>query len=226
MPLSTFFLELLLALALGTLVGLERQWHRRLLDLKTTALVSLGACLFMGVSASAAGYVDPVRMASQIVVGVGFIGGGLMWRQGPATRGVNTAATLWCSAAIGTLCGLGRLTEAALAAVLLVVANTVLRDLARRLNLNMGPTDALSEQVAFDVECDAGDVPRVRDQLLAVLAAHRADLRALSETRAPSGARQVSVVAYFDNVDIRAEIDAVLQAARLPGVAGVSWRRL
>jgi putative Mg2+ transporter-C (MgtC) family protein len=226
MTLGTFLLQLLLALALGSLVGLERQWHRRLLDLKTTALVSLGACLFMGVSASASGYVDPIRMASQIVVGVGFIGGGLLWRQGMVTHGINTAATLWCSAAIGTLCGLGRLGEASAAALLLVLANTVLRDVARRLNLRMGPTDVLSEQVAFDVECEAPQVDGVRQALLAALSAQRAELHALTEARNASGTQQLSLVVYFDNVDIRSGIDAVLQAARLQQLLGVSWRRL
>jgi putative Mg2+ transporter-C (MgtC) family protein len=121
--LGVFVGHLLLALTLGSLIGLERQWHRRLVDLKTNSLVCLGAALFMQSSATASGFVEPVRMAAQIVVGVGFIGGGLLLREGHKTVGINTAATLWCCAAIGTLCGLGRVEEATLATVLLVGAN-------------------------------------------------------------------------------------------------------
>ena len=133
MTLTTFTLLTLLSLALGAFIGLERQWHRRLVDLKTNALVCMGAALFMMTAASSNGYVEPIRMAAQIVVGVGFIGGGLLFREGTQTRGINTAATLWCSAAVGTLCGLGRIAEAGIAAAFLVIANTVLRDVARRL---------------------------------------------------------------------------------------------
>ena len=109
--LLNFLTPLLLALFLGSLVGLERQWHRRLVDLKTNSLVCMGAALFMMVSvrpgSDGAAYVEPIRMAAQIVVGVGFIGGGLLLRDGNKTIGINTAATLWCCAAVGTLCGLG-----------------------------------------------------------------------------------------------------------------------
>src|SRR3982751_6539183 len=107
MTLATFALQTLLALVLGSLIGIERQWHRRLVDLKTSALVSMGAALFMMCAATPVGWTEPMRMAAQIVTGIGFIGGGLLFREGTQTRGINTAATLWCSAAIGTLCGLG-----------------------------------------------------------------------------------------------------------------------
>ena len=112
MATGTFLFQTLLALALGSLIGLERQWHRRLTDMKTNALVCMGAALFMMTTYGPGGAVEPIRMAAQIVVGVGFIGGGLLFRDGLQTRGINTAATLWCSAAVGTLCGMGQALEA------------------------------------------------------------------------------------------------------------------
>jgi len=121
----------LLALLLGSLIGLERQWHQRLVDLKTNALVSLGSCLFMLVTQIDNEYSDFVRMAGQIVVGVGFIGGGLLFRDGTQTRGINTAATLWCCAAVGILCGIHRGTEATIATFTIVSANTLLRQIAQ-----------------------------------------------------------------------------------------------
>ena len=88
-----FFQATLLALLLGSVIGLERQWQRRLVDLKTNALVSLGSCLFMLVTQNGNEFQDYVRMAGQVVVGVGFIGGGLLFREGAQTKGINTAPT-------------------------------------------------------------------------------------------------------------------------------------
>ena len=139
-----------LSLLLGSLVGVERQWYRRLVDLKTNALVSLGAYLFMLITKTADGFTDPIRMAGQIVVGVGFIGGGLLFRDGTQTKGINTAATLWCCAAVGTLCGLDRWLEAFSASLIIVLANTILRQVAHFLNLKMGVTDNLTSQVRFE----------------------------------------------------------------------------
>jgi len=230
LSLQTFFAQLSLALFLGSLIGLERQWHRRLIDLKTNALVCLGAALFMSVCATLQGYVDVVHMAGQVVVGVGFLGGGLLFRDGghnggTVVRGINTAATLWCSAAVGTLCGMGRLIEATVAAVVLVSANTVLRDVARRLNMSMGLSDPLSEQVVFDVECSLDQVGHVRDALEAVLRAQLADLRGVSEQRTARQTCQLSVTAVFEHNDTRAHIERVLHAADTWAVQSVSWRR-
>jgi putative Mg2+ transporter-C (MgtC) family protein len=226
MDLMNFCLHALLALALGSLIGLERQWHRRLVDLKTNALVCMGAALFMMTSATPAGFVEPVRMAAQIVVGVGFIGGGLLFREGTQTRGINTAATLWCSAAIGTLCGLGRAPEASAAALLLVVANTVLRDVARRLQLRMGLNDSLTEQLSFDIECEREQTATIRESLEAVLLLRRAELRSVSESLSVQGHTQITVTAAFESVDVRAVVDAVLSAAEHWKLISLSWRRL
>ena len=226
MTLTTFLSQALLALALGSLIGLERQWHRRLVDLKTSALVCMGAALFMMTAAGPSGYVEPIRMAAQIVVGVGFIGGGLLFREGTQTRGINTAATLWCSAAIGTLCGLGRPAEASLAAALLVVANTVLRGVARRLNLRMGLNDSLTEQLCFEVECEAASVPRVRSALEQALHQRHGELRSVSETRTAHATTLLAAVAAFESQDIHADIGAVLSAAEAWDIVSVSWRRL
>ena len=225
MTLTTFTLLTLLALALGSVIGLERQWHRRLIDLKTNALVCMGAALFMLTAASSTGYVEPIRMAAQIVVGVGFIGGGLLFRDGTQTRGINTAATLWCSAAVGTLCGLGRVAEACIAAAFLVIGNTVLRDVARRLQLRMGLNDSLTEQLCFEVECEAAQTPAVRKALEEVLTQRHGDLRSVGETRTAKGTTLLTSIAAFESPDLRADIEAVLSAADAWNVVNVSWRR-
>lgn len=172
-----------LALLLGSFIGVERQWHRRLVDLKTNALVSLGACLFMLVTKSADGYSEPVRMAAQIVVGVGFIGGGLLFKDAGQTRGINTAATLWCCAAVGTLCGLERSTEAWGATAIILLANTLLRRVAQFLNLKMGVSDHLTQAIHFELTCLPGDADRVRGLAQDVFRQGRVEVRALAQGR-------------------------------------------
>jgi len=101
-------LRLLLAVALGGLIGIEREAHRRPAGLRTHILVSLGAALFTVVSQSYTGPgSDPARIASQIVSGIGFLGAGTIIRQGSIIRGLTTAASLWTTAAIGMAAGAG-----------------------------------------------------------------------------------------------------------------------
>lgn len=227
MSLGTFLARLLLALLLGSLIGVERQWHRRLSDLKTSALVALGAALFMmGAATAGGGWDDPMRVAGQIVVGVGFIGGGLLFRDGGQPRGINTAATLWCAAGIGILCALGRGLEAASATALLAGANTVLRRVARRLRLRMGLDDSVSERVAFEIVCPPAHAGDVLDELEAALGARHAELHAVTQARSPEGATRLTVVAAFESADLRVDIDAVLDKIDGRKTDTVSWRRL
>src|SRR6516162_6818147 len=114
-----FTLNIGAALVMGVVIGLERQWRQHTAGLRTNTLVCLGAALFVAMGALIA---EPSRVAAQVVSGIGFLGGGVILREGFTVRGMNTAATLWCSAAVGVLAGTGFLVEAALgtAAVLIV----------------------------------------------------------------------------------------------------------
>jgi putative Mg2+ transporter-C (MgtC) family protein len=109
MPLLDFVLRLGAALLLGTCVGLERQWRQRMAGTRTNALVSAGAaafvmCAFMVRDTSR----SEAQIVSYVVSGVGFLGAGVIFKDAGSVRGLNTAATLWCSAAIGAISGLGR----------------------------------------------------------------------------------------------------------------------
>lgn len=116
-------------------MGFERQWRQRLAGLRTNTLVALGsdsfvvfADLFGGADAS------PTRVAAQVVSGIGFLGAGIIFREGANVRGLNTAATLWCSAAIGLFAGHGAIIEAALVAALVIAVNVLLRPLTGLIN--------------------------------------------------------------------------------------------
>lgn len=102
--------QLTIAAFLGMLVGFEREYHGKPAGLRTYMLVTVGAALFtiMSVGSSVgAPYFDPSRIASQVVVGIGFIGGGLILVRGSHVEGLTTAAGLWATAAIGMATGFG-----------------------------------------------------------------------------------------------------------------------
>src|ERR1700677_1500554 len=105
---ADFALRLAVGVGCGALIGFERQWRARTAALCTNALVSGGATLFVLYSV-APGDSSPARVASYVVSGIGFLGGGVILREGFNVRGLNTAATLWCSAAVGVLAASGHL---------------------------------------------------------------------------------------------------------------------
>jgi putative Mg2+ transporter-C (MgtC) family protein len=125
-----FYFNLLVAIGLGALVGVERQWRQRMAGLRTNALVSAGSALFALLSQEISGG-DTQRIAAQIVSGIGFLGAGVIMRDGLSVRGLNTAATLWCSAAIGSLAGFGCPAKAAVGAAAIVATNLFLRPIAK-----------------------------------------------------------------------------------------------
>ncbi|MEI7513984.1 MAG: MgtC/SapB family protein [Betaproteobacteria bacterium] len=219
---SDFFSAVGLALLLGSIIGVERQWHRRLVDLKTNALVSLGACLFMLVTKTTDGFLEPVRMAAQIVVGVGFIGGGLLFRDGAQTKGINTAATLWCCAAVGTLCGLGRWMEATGASLVVVLANTVLRQVAQLLNLKMGVNDNLTDRVRFDLICLPPDAQQVRAGVERLFRDAGVEIRAVGQSVSTTDA-SISISVLLEHADLVKHTELLLDQMGAMRVTGLSW---
>jgi putative Mg2+ transporter-C (MgtC) family protein len=126
-----FLLQALIALALGAGIGLERQLRNHEAGLKTNALVCLGSALFVMMAHR---FHEPDRIIAQILPGIGFLGVGMILRDGVHVRGLNTAATLWCSAAVGTLAGAGDRVTPVIAAALVVLANISLRTVAGRID--------------------------------------------------------------------------------------------
>jgi hypothetical protein len=90
--------NLAVATVLSATIGFERQWRQRLAGLRTNSLVAIGATSFVIFASLIPGEASPTRAAAQVVSGIGFLGAGLIFREGMSVRGLNTAATLWCSA--------------------------------------------------------------------------------------------------------------------------------
>ena len=132
----TFVFNLSIAILAGALVGIERQWQHKLAGVRTTALVSFGACLFVTLSTFMAGNdSSPTRIAAQVVSGIGFLAGGVIIRDGMSVTGINTAATLWCSAAVGSIIGAGYRIEGIVGAIMLLIVNISLRGFSKKVDL-------------------------------------------------------------------------------------------
>ena len=160
--------HLLAAMMFGALIGAERQWRQRMAGLRTNALVATGAAVFILSSVSASPD-SPGRIAAQIVSGIGFLGAGVIMREGMNIRGLNTAATLWCSAGIGVLCGVGNFWHAAAATLIILCANILLREAAQRINQFPGATEDEKHYV-LKVTCHDADENAI-SRLLLTLAA-------------------------------------------------------
>ncbi|KAB8075849.1 Mg2+ transporter MgtC family protein [Aspergillus leporis] len=142
--------QLLVATALSSIIGIERQLKHKSAGLRTNTLVGIGAALFMLTSKFGTLDVldrslivlDPSRIAAQIVSGIGFIGGGIIFKERNEIRGLTTAAGVWLSAAVGAACGAGLLRLATIATGLYIVAVIVYPSIShflqRRLNLESG----------------------------------------------------------------------------------------
>lgn len=223
--LHTFF-YLGSAVVLGACIGFERQWRQRMAGLRTNTLVALGAATFVLFAGLIPGDASPTRVAAQVVSGIGFLGAGLIFKEGLNVRGLNTAATLWCSAAIGVLCGAGLQWHAALAAGFVMLVNLLLRPVVAWINRHLPQASAEAEAVySVSVVCRGAEEAHVRALLLQGLTTGRLHLADL-ESENIEGSDRVTVAATV-RADTRT--DAILEqiVGRLSlesAVTSARWR--
>ena len=132
MTLLDFLARLSIALLAGLIIGFERQWHHKPAGLKTNMLVATGAAIFVLISIKIAQLdtkIDVTRIIAQVVTGVGFLGAGVIFREGSSVHGLNSAATIWCSAAIGCMAATGYFIETSICTALVIVVNSFLEPL-------------------------------------------------------------------------------------------------
>ena len=179
MTLMDFALRILVAFALGTVIGFERQYRHRMAGIRTNVIVCMGACLFVMFSILD-GSADRTRIAAQVVSGIGFLGGGVIIREGLNIRGLNTAATLWCTAAIGVLVSEGFILHAGIGTLMILVANTALRPLARRMyNSSANQLEDDEFNYAIYVKCWNKDEFHIRSLLMHMVNEEKIVLRNL-----------------------------------------------
>jgi putative Mg2+ transporter-C (MgtC) family protein len=210
------------ALVLGAIIGAERQWHQRIAGLRTNALVSGGAAMFVSISHLVPSPTS-LQVAAQVVSGIGFLGAGVIMREGLNIRGLNTAATLWCSAAVGSLCGLEFAREAVIGAVGVVGANVLFRPLARKIDQPNRATDVESSYVLRFV-CRGDDEAKLRVLLMHLLHPLPITLHALySEDLNSSGKVEVRATLVSPERQNAILEDIVQRLSLESGVSAVSW---
>lgn len=131
------------AFILGGLIGLERQYRQRTAGLRTNILVAVGAAIFVDAANRLVGHEGAVHVMAYVVSGIGFLGAGVIMREEGNIRGINTAATLWGSAAVGVCAGADLILEAVLATFFVLAANTLLRPVVSLINRQPLDTDSV-----------------------------------------------------------------------------------
>jgi len=216
-----------LATGLGIAIGVERQWRSRMAGLQTMALVSMGSALFLILGAySFNGTPDPTRVAAQIVTGIGFLGAGVIMKQGVSVTGLNTAATLWSTGAVGALAGAWMWREALTGAIIIVSANGFLQPLAGVMDRNRSRTgrETVSADYILEVICQSAAASGIRAQVVQIATRPGFQLKAL---------RSLATLDHAE-IQIRAEVtaakrddqpleDTVILLSREPEVSAVRW---
>lgn len=154
------------AFVLGSIIGFERQWRQRLAGLRTNTLVALGAAIFVVFAGLFPGEGSPTRVAAQVVSGIGFLGAGIIFKDGLSVSGLNTAATLWCSAAVGVLCGAGFLPQAAVATAFVISVNLILRPLVKTIGRRPLEQTETETTYAISIVCHGEVEAHIRALLL------------------------------------------------------------
>jgi len=226
MSATDFIVRLVVAFCLGAVLGLERQWRQRMAGLRTNTLVATGAALFVMLSALTPGDASPTRIAAQIVSGIGFLGGGVILREGLSVRGLNTAATLWCAAAVGALSGAGLLYQGTLGAIAVLAANLLLRPLGYRINQQPLKGTELELCYRCDVVCHADSEALIRALLLQSIANTKLTLRSLFSEDLDSKPNYVQVEAELTTQERNDELleQIVSRLSLEPGVVSMRWR--
>ncbi|MDB5777042.1 MAG: methyltransferase [Herbaspirillum sp.] len=137
------------AFVLGGMIGFERQYRQRTAGLRTNVLVAVGAAVFVDLAGQVNGSAGTSQVIAYVVSGVGFLGAGTIMKDGMNIQGLNTAATLWGSAAVGACAGAGMIAEAALAAFFVLGANTLLRPIVN--SINRTPINELSSELTYQM---------------------------------------------------------------------------
>jgi putative Mg2+ transporter-C (MgtC) family protein len=142
-------ISLTAAFVFGGSIGLERQYRQRTAGLRTNILVAIGAAIFVDAANRLTGHEGAVHVMAYVVSGIGFLGAGVIMREEGNVRGINTAATLWASGAVGACAGADLILEAGLATIFVLAANTLLRPVVSMINRQ--PLDTASVEVTNSV---------------------------------------------------------------------------
>lgn len=218
MDLNIFVIRLVICLLLSIVIGLERQYRHGSVGLRTYVLVSIGAFLFNSATYSYTGH-DASRIASSIVSGIGFLGAGMIIKDGKSIRGLNTAATLWCVAAIGLLTSTGMLWESIIGTIFVLISNIILRVIAllimKRVELNY------KEICKINIVCEPNVEVIVRSSFSKYIEKQELKLSSLEKKNNPNGDVKLNATIETSRIELIQKLVQNISAE--PGVLSISW---
>jgi putative Mg2+ transporter-C (MgtC) family protein len=225
-PHLSFLLNVGAALLMGVAIGIERQIRQHPAGLRTTALVCVGAALFVSLSILTDDK-PPIHMAAYVVSGIGFLGGGVILREGMNVKGMNTAATLWCSAAVGILAGAGLLSYAFGATLAVLILHIVLRPCSHWIDVRVKKFEDVDTAYKLQVVCQGKDEGLIRSIVLRHLNAHaKMNVHGISTQDSAEADQTIVVVEIFSSErNDRALQDVMSRLNIEPGVKSVRWEK-
>jgi putative Mg2+ transporter-C (MgtC) family protein len=215
--LGPFAFHLWVAVLLGGVLGV-----------RTNVLVAVGACLFVSMSHRMGDGSDPTRIVSYVVSGIGFLAGGVILKEGATVRGMNTAATVWCSAAVGSLCGAGYPAEAVFGTTTILLVHLGLRPVARYIDRHRPVSPNVETAYRIKVVCDEKDEGVIRHVILRHVNGHgKLSTQGIEtkETDRPDITEVVADVIAPEPQD-RAIQDIISRLNIEPGVKALSWHKM
>lgn len=225
MPMLEFLIRLSSALLMGVCVGLERQWRQRMAGTRTNALVAAGAAAFVMCGFMVRdNYRGEGQIVSYVVSGVGFLGAGVIFKDAGSVRGLNTAATIWCSAAIGAISGLGHPLHALILTAAVLATNIVLRPLAYRLYPAQASGEEQEVTYGFELICSPDGEAHMRALLLQTMSRSPLTLTGLrsEDIEGTSRMRVTAQIRGLGRQDDALE-QLVVRLSLEAGVSSVSW---
>lgn len=216
-------IALTIALILGTLIGAERQYRQRTAGLRTNALVALGAAAFVDLGMRLHGDAGATQVLAYVASGVGFLGAGVIIKDGANVSGLNTAATIWCSAVTGAFAGADHEAEAAVMAAFTLAGNMFLRPLVHL--IERAPLDERATEAIYRLHVTVSQTRRdaLRDLLVEMLEAASYPVRDIEELERGEGEVELVAILTSTSVDPK-ELDAVATAlGKIAGVEHASW---
>lgn len=215
--------RLLIAMLLGAIVGAERQWRQRAAGMRTNTLVCFGAAAFVDLG-SIVGSASNTSVISYVVSGVGFLGAGAIMKEGASIRGLNTAATLWCSAAVGACAGAGQFLHATFVTILVVGINLTLRPVSRWIDQRSAMLSHAGRHYRFTILCNREDEQAVSALLVRALATRPLTLRQLRIEQADDRQETAIEAVIESNQRKAALLEDLLAALREdPKVLEAQW---
>ncbi|GAB2462615.1 MgtC/SapB family protein [Comamonas humi] len=219
--------SLSLAFVLGLLIGFERQVRQRTAGLRTNTLVAVGAAVFVDLAVrfhvQYGGSPSPLQVIAYVVSGIGFLGAGAIMKEGANVSGLNTAATLWCSAAVGCCAGAKLLPEAVLATLFVLAANTLLRPVANRINRSPVREESSEATYTVYVVCRSEHRAAVHDKLDEWLHAAHYPVRTIDHHAFGAADVEIEATLYATAVEAPA-LDAIMERLMAePGVQQAFW---